>query len=48
MASELSGDGRGALKHLQRALKLYRRHLTADHPAVGRAQMRLAQLRSEL
>jgi hypothetical protein len=48
VTAQLSGDVRGAEAHFRRALKLYRRFLAADHPAIGRAQQRIAQCRGEL
>jgi len=44
VTAQLSGDAAAALQHFQRALAAYRRHLAADHPALVRAQRRIAEL----
>ena len=48
VTAQLSGDWRAALPHFERALRAYRAHLAADHPAIARAEERIAMCRAEL
>ena len=48
VTAQLSGDRRGALPYFERALRAYRAHLAADHPAIARAEVRIAMCRAEL